>query len=104
MLLGLLASCFPTEQRPLYTCNACFKDNPTWCVVYVDGDGGFPAKDEEEARRYARVDLCLDYSHKKDKEGAYLEECDHRPMDDFLITCTSRIGTAPLHAWGCSRM
>lgn len=103
VILVLLAGCFPTERRALYTCKACFKDNPAWCVVYVDHEGTVPAKDEEEARSYARVDLCLDYSHKKDQEGVYLE-CDHRPMDDFLITCTSRMGTAQLHSGGCSRM
>jgi hypothetical protein len=102
MLLGFLASCFPTEQRPLYTCKACFKDNPNWCAVYEDGKGGF-AEDEEQAKRFARIDLCIDVRKKTQRDDAD-DECLDRPMDDFLITCTSRMGKAPLHAGGCSRM
>jgi hypothetical protein len=107
MALGVLllfSTCFPKGERNFYTCKACFVDNPTWCMVHEDGHGDFPAEDERQAKEFAKAALCSDYEKKKPKEKKAYLQCALRPANDFIVTCTSTVRVATLHAYGCTNL
>jgi len=96
--IGLLA-CTLKDKGPLFTCKACFQDQPSWCAVYQDDGEAAAHGSEKEAMSLAKLHLCNSYEQKTDGGlDAYIQ-CDDRIEDDFVVTCTSRIGSIPRHSW-----
>jgi len=73
------------EDRVVYTCTACFKDKPMQCAVH--DERRWEARGEQDARNAARIELCFG----RDMGRAAELACYDRSLDDFSITCTSRI-------------